>query len=244
MSEFKSIEDRAKFILKATLISGCLGCFQGVTIAALKGESKFAYGLMNGSNWIIISCPFFSIREAILYRKHYKNIKEGRSNLLYKSKDDAIASSISGMIVGGGLLYWKKGKYAIPAGVVFFGLGFSTLQFGYSLFREYRLNKAVSLANIPIEEDLKKKPSIFENPFKDHDSFDFMKVEEASDPVRYIIEGAINILQNTLGKFPDWLSPVANALDPVYRSKLNTRIYILETQIKELEAKIKNAKKI
>jgi hypothetical protein len=123
------------FHSSAATLTGALG---GATLATIKGANRFSWGFMMSFNWCVISLPFFSIRESILYIRHRSNQANGIPAWASRNKDASIASTVSGMIVGGGLEHYCRGRWAVLPGILFYGSIAAGGQFLLNMGHHYR----------------------------------------------------------------------------------------------------------
>ena len=179
---------------------------------------------------MLVSVPFFTAREALLRIRFKLNSISGTHSLLKKDKDDVIASTGAGMLVGGWFAYFTRGPRAVAAGCMAYGFACCFVQMGLSLMRNYRLEMALR------------------NPVEGSQGFNWrdealrttaaIERQDAWDPVQDFFKW---LRLKTVGRFApqQWSSPLLNAIDSDHRRVLNAKIVILQDQIESLKTEIK-----
>ncbi|KAJ1552103.1 hypothetical protein HK096_001344, partial [Nowakowskiella sp. JEL0078] len=201
----------------------------------------YSLGMM--SNWSLIAFSFLSARELVLQARSYSNHRRNIPNWSVRDKDDLIASTFAGTLVGSVLAYKWRGPYAIPAGILAYGSLSISAQYGVSSLRHWRQRQGQLLENeaanpsekviTPFSPDYWRSA----NQFRDNPNFD--REESTLDPIKDLFLWSVSKMKTLVNlegdDVPAWASPFANALDLEYRHKLNLRIQVLERYVQQLE---------
>ncbi|KAJ3032604.1 Mitochondrial inner membrane protease atp23 [Rhizophlyctis rosea] len=170
------------------------------------------------------------------------------SSFTTRTKDEMIASSMAGAVVGGGLGYVWRGPYATPAGAVMYGLIAAIGQAGVSTWHHYRLNKSFFLESGGVE--VEKVP--WYTKLKQLNENAWLEVGRTEpdpakskwwDPVNVFAVWVKEKVHEHYGEPPEWATPYLNAFDVEYRKRLNIRAEILEGQVIKLQEQIKTLKR-
>ncbi|TPX32966.1 hypothetical protein SmJEL517_g03991 [Synchytrium microbalum] len=240
-------------IQKIVLYSSCttaLGASLGALYGEIRGLSKLSYAFNMGANWTLIGVPFYTLREAILlYRKEIK-AHNGESPWHRLGRDEFIASTLAGSIVGSRLGYMWRGYMAIPAGIIMYG-GLAGLgQMGITSFRRWKQDVGYADWRRSVGLDHTTDSSVRDRWWRRQETFYRSKEDDnivmppssySWDPLRDGMDWASAKL-NQYVTLPAWASPLANALDIEYRKKLNMQIQALEAQVFVLRKRVEEAK--
>ncbi|KAJ3033433.1 Mitochondrial inner membrane protease atp23, partial [Rhizophlyctis rosea] len=198
-------------------------------------------------NWMLVSAQFLTLREGILHLKYFLNDKRGISSFTTKNKDDMIASSISGAVVGGTIGNMWRGPPAIPAASLMYALIASAGQLGITQWHAYRLNQSLKISQGITEPKHIPWYTKLKNMHR-HDPFPDLRQQELdanggiprSTQVDPVADAWVWMRDkiNEVVELPEWASPVANAFDIEYRKRLNKRLEILELQVLELRERV------
>ncbi|KAJ3333505.1 hypothetical protein HDU76_007271 [Blyttiomyces sp. JEL0837] len=249
LAEKRTLLASAEAIANYSLCSAGAGATVGALLAKFRGQSSVAWAFSMGSNWLLLSVPFFTVREGIMFYRHERNRITGRNNLVMRDKDEFIATTISGTLMGGFLGQVWRGPRGIPAGMLTYGFLASAGQVSFTLFRRLRQdaalrNRAVveqeklAMSTSTMDETGTKKsslPSWYTDPFRSDGGAP--PVESTLDPIQ---DAFLWLRGKLFGKeeVPSWASPLANAFDLDYRIKLNNKVTSLEIQVEDLKLEL------
>ncbi|KAI8617634.1 hypothetical protein BC830DRAFT_1166849 [Chytriomyces sp. MP71] len=234
----RSWSDSAKNVYMATT-----GAVAGAVLGVVAGQGPVGYSFGMGSNWLLVSLPFFAMREAIIrHRQSLNAIYSHRQPAFqHRDADEAFASTLSGSVIGGCLAHYTRGPLAVAGGAIMFGgLGLA----GQSLFtflRHKRQEAAFRLKHAPTLQQNEEEPvSLKHNKIRSESDPHFD--DHGWDPLRDATEYLQKMVGNAFGgeeSVPAWASPMVNALDLEYRKRLNIKIDILERQCASLRYQLK-----
>ncbi|KAI9015016.1 hypothetical protein BC832DRAFT_547115 [Gaertneriomyces semiglobifer] len=239
----------ARFVIESTTIAGLTGASLGSLLAAARGQSKPAYAFSMGANWVVVSAPFFAIREGVLHYRYAQNMKNGLDSFKFRDKDDLIASISSGAIVGAGLGFVWRGPRAIIAGSLMYAALACGGQAIYSLMHHYRIKSALQQRlQGPEQETATVDPHKWS--LTGFWKMDIVKPDRGAppapaadfDPIGSLFKWTRDKINDSVD-LPDWASPLMNAWDMEYRKKLNVRLDILTAHVAELEENITSLKR-
>ena len=77
-----------------------MGSVLGVVWAKAKGAHWPTWGFYMGSNWFMLSLPFFTIRDASLGYCRWRNVHRGVSDMRRIDQDELLSSVMAGSMVG------------------------------------------------------------------------------------------------------------------------------------------------
>ncbi|KAI8848505.1 hypothetical protein BC829DRAFT_393711 [Chytridium lagenaria] len=221
---------------QGTALATIAGSSVGASLALFYAESSVAWGFGMGANWAVVSLPLF---------RHYVNGVREVPNLLVRDKDEMIASTLSGAVVGGGLGYIWRGPRSIPIGMLVYGSLATLLQFTATSLRHYRQSLSLTLetpsTSTPPSTLLSKwqtLPRFTSNPT--HEPVGRFEIDPLGSLVGWITGKVVDRSGggHELGAAAWWASPVLNAVDMEYRVRLNKKIGILERQVEKLRKEV------
>lgn len=230
-------------VAKNTLGTVGMGSFTGVAVAILKGYSVPATAFSMGLNWGMLALPFYTIRHGMMSYRRELNKSRNVENWVRRDADELLSSGIAGGVVGLAAGYIYKGKYGVSPGFFMF-TGIAVCgQLVYTGLRHLRIYFALK-DSTPAIATTSLKEKIHNQKFKPIQDIGVQDTR-ASDPFRNVFERFISTIGQVVD-FPEWASPLVNALDPDYRKRLNYRIRILQDEIEELEKQrgLQNSEKL
>ncbi|KAJ8328388.1 hypothetical protein QVD99_000895 [Batrachochytrium dendrobatidis] len=249
------------FVLQGTAGAAFAGAIGGMASGYIRANNLAASAFGMGSNWLIISAPFLTLREGVLQFRYWQNERNGVHSLLRKDADDKIASTTAGMITGAGLGWMWRGSAAAPTGAIMYGLIAYTIQSGLSMARNYRLDKAAELYQKRHQLNLKAGYT--------GSDLTALHTEEIGRPIWWKVlwrnknddmsmQARPDPNWDPLGSAAQWIftqirtridfgpesSPFLNAFDLRYRKVLNAKLDILQAQISLLKTEIYNLEQV
>ncbi|KAJ3300070.1 hypothetical protein HK104_004792 [Borealophlyctis nickersoniae] len=237
--------DSVRTILKSTGIMMAIGGAAGYTLAVFRKKKEmkllWQWGMM--MNWGMISFPYFTIREGLLWQTYNSNNKRGLSNFKYRRYEESVASALSGAITGTGLVWFARGfKYAMPGFFMGGTIGFLGQQ-AVRIFNQWRVQKSIEHDEMdagvrPLPEPKWAQPRM--PPMRD-----MSKPVGHRDPFAELVLSLRDRVKKLRDDkpWPEWASPLVNAYDVEYRKNLNIRKEVLEYQVKELRVDILDLRK-
>ena len=100
------------------------------------------YIFYKGANWFLCSVPFFTLREVIIHLHH--NRASTYTTFKDRSRVDLLASAWSGGVVGGGIGWIWRGKWAVVPVALVHALGAGLGQSIVTIFDTWRIKQAIS----------------------------------------------------------------------------------------------------
>ncbi|TPX41881.1 hypothetical protein SeMB42_g05369 [Synchytrium endobioticum] len=245
-----------KKIIIYSSTASAIGASLGALYGEVKGLSRLSYAFNMGANWMIVGLPFFSLRELVLVYSKEVKARQGCSPWHRLGRDEFIASTLSGSLVGTKLGHMWRGWKAVPAGIIVYGGLAGIAQLTITSVRRWKQDtaymewkKAVGLIiDSPVHTvDNATRARWWknqENFYRKRDQDDVVVPPSNYywDPVKDGLDWVSNKINQHV-TLPEWASPMANALDIEYRKKLNMQIQALEAQVTVLRKRVDELKR-
>ncbi|KAI9337901.1 hypothetical protein DFJ73DRAFT_798371 [Zopfochytrium polystomum] len=141
----RTVAGSAVFAGQAVVGSGVAGSTLGALLAVWKAQSPASWAFSMGANWVLLSVPFFTIREGVLHYRQRGHLQRGEDVLAFRDKDDMLGTLAAGAVVGGGLGRVARGRgYGLP-GAMFYALLAGGIQMTSTVLRHWRLSAGARL---------------------------------------------------------------------------------------------------
>ncbi|KAJ1341988.1 hypothetical protein BSLG_003488 [Batrachochytrium salamandrivorans] len=197
-----------------------------------------------------------TMREGVLQFRYWRNRCNGVPSLLRKDKDDTIASTAAGAVMGAGFGWMRYGSAASPAGALMYGLIAYSVQWGLCISRNVILDTSAEIyrkrqqhalkPHLAGNEELELHSGTITTPEwwtsnwrnKDDDFSTHANPNPNWDPLKDAINWMVGHVRRRIDLGPEY-SPLYNAFNLEYRKTLNTKVEILKFQIEALRHEIK-----
>ncbi|KDN39620.1 hypothetical protein K437DRAFT_258990 [Tilletiaria anomala UBC 951] len=247
-------------VVKGSALASVAGFAAGSSTGVWRNQSGTLLGMRMGINCFTFAFPFFALREYVvgpalssadpyLLTSLPANIAHNTSTTARSPRTrppdlthNALASTLSGSVVGAALAGWRRGCVSIPSGAIVFAALCAALQLSGNEARRivWRWRAPMDLAT-PIGSALSRHDA-GDAPRVDVENFSNIESQvtpELSDQLRKAASDSPS--ESWLSRLKSGLSaasPVHKISDEEYEGRLRARLVQVEAELKELDVEL------